>query len=279
MTGGTAAAPAPALEHRRRQGAPQASFLDVLCSEWTKLRSVRSTFWSLLVAAALGIGLGALISYVGARHYSTDPELRFSWNPTDHSLRSLEIAQLAFAVLGVMVMTGEYSTGMIRISLAAVPRRARMLSAKLAVFAGVALVAGELISFATFFCGQALIHGKAPSAGIGQPHVLRAVIGAGVYMALLGIAGVGFGTLLRHAAAGIAVMVAILFVLPGIAFALPATWSHPIEEFWPTNAGQRLAMVAHPAHMLGPWSGLAVMCAFVAAVLAGAFILLERRDA
>ena len=265
--------PAPAPPQRR------ATFFDAIRSEWTKLTTVRSTFWSFVVAAALGVGLGALISWAGANRYSKDAELHFRWNPTDHSLRSLTIAQLAFAVLGVLIISGEYSTGMIRTSLSAVARRSRMLSAKLTVFTAMALVIGEIIAFVTFFVGQALIHGKAPSASIGYPHVARAVIGAGVYLALLALLGAGFGTILRHAAAGIAVMVAILFVLPGIALALPTSWQRPIEEYWPTNAGQQFAIVSHDAHTLGPWQGLAVMVGFAVVVLVSAFVLLERRDA
>ena len=152
-------APAATPVFRPRSFRP-ATFADALRSEWTKLRTVRSTPWALVVAAVLGVGLGALISAVSATHYATDPGLRLNWNPTDRSLRSLEIAQLAFAILGVMVVTGEYSTGMIRTSLAAVPKRSRMLAAKSLVFGTVALVAGEIISFATFFIGQAIIRAR-----------------------------------------------------------------------------------------------------------------------
>ena len=127
-------APPPSIPVGPRPAFRPATFADVMRSEWTKLRSVRSTYWALIVAAILGIGLGALISAVSANHYATDPGVRFDWNPTDRSLRSLEIAQLAFAILGVMVVTGEYSTGMIRTSLAAVPKRSRMLAAKAVVF-------------------------------------------------------------------------------------------------------------------------------------------------
>jgi hypothetical protein len=279
----TTASPATAIEARpaprQRPSYRPATFGDVLRSEWTKLRSVRSTYWALIIAAVLGIGLGALISAIGANHYATDPGVRFNWNPTNHSLRSLAIAQLAFAILGVMVVTGEYSTGMIRTSLAAVPRRSRMMAAKLAVFTAVALVAGEVISFITFFVGQALISGKAPSATIVGHEVLRAVTGAGLYLALLALLGSALGVLLRHAAAAIGSVVAILLVLPGIASALPNSWSHPIEKYWPTNAGTQVAMVVRDAHTLPAWAGFGVMALFVAVVLVVAFWLLERRDA
>ena len=256
-----------------------ATFLDVLRSEWTKLRSVRSTYWSLLVAAVLGIGLGALISGISAHHYATDPTVHFRWNPTDRSLTSLAIAQLAFAILGVMVVTGEYSTGMIRTSLAAVPKRSHLLAAKAVVWTGLALVAGEVISFVTFLVGQALISGQAPSASLGYPNVLRAVVGAGLYLAVLGLLGTAVGTLLRHAAAAIGTMVALLLVLPGIAAALPASWSQPIEQWWPTNAGHQVAAVIRDSHTLPAWTGFGVMALFTAVVLALAFVMLERRDA
>jgi ABC-2 type transport system permease protein len=268
-------APSP----NRRQTYRPATFWDVVRSEWTKLRSVRSTYWALVVAAILGIGLGALISAISANHYATDPGVHFRWNPTDRSLTSLAIAQLAFAILGVMVVTGEYSTGMIRTSLAAVPRRSRMLAAKALVFTAVALVAGEAIAFVAFFVGQALISGKAPSATLGGHEVVRAIVGAGLYLALLALLGTAIGVLLRHAAAAIGTIVAILLVLPGIANALPTSWSQPIEKYWPTNAGEQVAMIVRDSHTLPPWAGLGVMALFVAIVLTGAFVLLERRDA
>jgi ABC-type transport system involved in multi-copper enzyme maturation permease subunit len=276
MTTAVTPAAAPAFRPRSFRSA---TFADALRSEWTKLRTVRSTPWSLLVAAVLGIGLGALISAISANHYHTDPSVHFNWNPTDRSLRSLLIAQLAFAILGVMVVTGEYSTGMIRTSLAAVPKRSRMLAAKALVFGTVALVAGEIISFVTFWVGQALISGKAPSASISQHLVLRAVIGAGLYLAVLSLLGLALGVILRHAAAAIGSVVAILLVLPGIANALPTSWSRPIEKYWPTNAGQQVAQVVRDSYTLTPWLGLALFVGFVAVVLTVGFMLLERRDA
>jgi ABC-2 type transport system permease protein len=267
--------PAPA---RRRAYRP-ANFLDAVHSEWTKLRSVRSTYWALIVAAFLGIGLGALISGISAHHYATDPTLRNNWNPADRSLRSLVIAQLAFAILGVMVVTGEYSTGMIRTSLAAVPKRFRFLAAKTLVWGLVALVAGEIISFVTFLVGQALISGHAPSTTLGGHDVLRAVVGAGLYLAVLGVLGSALGVLFRHAAAAIGSIVALLLVLPGIAAALPSSWSNPIERWWPTNAGQQVAVIVRDAHTLPAWGGFAVMAVFTAIVLGAAFVVLERRDA
>lgn len=270
-----AAPPAPVAS----QSAGRATYADAVRSEWTKFRSVRASYWSLFAAAALGIGLGALISWLGADRYNTDPTIHFGWNPVTHSLRSLTIAQLAMAVLGVITVSAEYSTGMIRTSLTAVPKRVRIMSAKLLVLTAVAVVIGQGIGFAAFSLGQALIHGKAPSASLGQHLVLRVVIGAGLYLALLALLAGAVAVLLRHAAAGIAVMVALLFVLPGIALALPTSWSQPIEEWWPTNAGQQVYALHRDSHTLTAWLGFGWMAAFAAAVIIVAFFLLERRDA
>ncbi|MGH9055387.1 MAG: ABC transporter permease, partial [Acidimicrobiales bacterium] len=248
-------------------------------SEWTKLRTLRSTYWCLIVAAVLGIGVGALISALSASHYATDPSVHLGWNPTDRSLRSLLIAQLAFAVLGVIIVSGEYSTGMIRTSLAAVPKRIRMFSAKYLVFTAVVLLAGEIISFVTYLVGQALISGNAPSSNLGDHLVLRAVIGAGLYLALLALVSAAIGTIFRHAAAGIGVIIAILLVLPGVGQALPESWSQPIEKYWPTNAGERVVILVRDPHTLAAWTGFLDMAVFTALVIALAWWLLERRDA
>jgi ABC-2 type transport system permease protein len=189
------------------------------------------------------------------------------------------IAQLAIAVLGVLCISSEYSSGMIRTSLIAVPKRGRVLAAKSVVFAAVTFVVGEVVSFTAFFVGQALISGHAPHAALGDPGVARAVVGAGLYLTALAILSVAAGTLLRHPAAAIASMVGVLFVLPAIAQALPDSWRNPVTEFWPTQAGGQLASVYIPAHTLQPWPGFGVMCLFVAIVYAIAWTLLDRRDA
>src|ERR1700761_902951 len=157
-----------------------ATFGDALRSEWTKLRSVRSTFWALSATVVLGIGLGALISTVTAHGYAgSGVSAKLSWDPTNMSLSGMVIAQLAIAVLGVLCISSEYSSGMIRTSLIAVPKRGRLLAAKSLVFAVATLVVGECTSFVAFFVGQALISGHAPRAALGDTGVARAVVGAG----------------------------------------------------------------------------------------------------
>ncbi len=256
------------------------NFFDVVRSEWTKFRSVQSTYWTFLVAVLLGVGFGALISLLSANHYASDPELRFNWNPATRSIFSLEFAQLAFAVLGVLTVTSEYSTGMIRTSLAAVPKRIRMMTATLLVFALAAVVIGEIISFCAFLIGQALIHGKAPSASLSQHNVLRVVVGAGLYLVVIGLLGAGFSIILRHAAAGVAIVVAMLFIVPGLAeAALPQSWAQPINKYWPTNAGQRVIFLHRGSHDLSAWVGFGEFALFTLLVILVAMWVLERRDA
>jgi ABC-2 type transport system permease protein len=256
------------------------TFADVLRSEWVKLRSVRSTFWALTVTVVLGVALGALISAATAHGYPRfSVSEKQSWDPTGISQSGMVIAQLAIAVLGVLCISSEYSSGMIRTSLIAVPKRGRVLAAKALVFAVVTFVVGEITCFAAFFVGQALISGHAPHAALGDPGVARAVVGGGLYLAALAVLSVAAGALLRHAAAAIACMIAVLLVLPAIAQALPDSWRNPVTEFWPTQAGGQLTSVHTAAHTLQPWPGFGVMCLFVAIVYAIAWTLLDSRDA
>ena len=138
---------------------------------------------------------------------------------------------------------------------------------------------GEVTSFVSFFVGQALISGHAPHAALGDPGVARAVVGGGLYLAALAVLSVAAGALLRHPAAAIACMMAVVLVLPAIAQALPDSWRNPVTEFWPTQAGNQVTSVYHSAHTLQPWPGFGVMCLFVAIVYAIAWTLLDRRDA
>jgi ABC-2 type transport system permease protein len=276
MTDATTAPAGP--DHRAAFRA--ATFGGVLRSEWTKLRSVRSTLWALSATVVLGIGLGAVISAAAAHGYAKfSVSAKLSWDPTGVSTSGMAVAQFAIAVLGVLCIGSEYSSGMIRTSLIAVPKRGRVLAAKSLVFAAVTFVVGEVTSFTAFFAGQALISGHAPHAALGDPGVARAVVGAGLYLTALAVLSIAVGTLLRHPAAGIACMTAVMLVLPLIAQALPDSWRNPVTEFWPTQAGSQLTNVYHSAHTLQPWPGFGVMCLFVAVVYAIAWTLLVRRDA
>jgi ABC-2 type transport system permease protein len=255
-------------------------FPDVVRSEWTKLRSVRSTYWTLVVAAAAAIGLSALISSIYVNRYDGLSAIeKATFNPTAFSLNGLFFAQLAIAVLGVLVITGEYSTGMIRSTFAAVPQRRTVLAAKAAIFGAVTLVVGTVSCFIAFFVGQAILSAKGIEAHIGDPGVLRSVFGAGLYLSVLGLLALGLGALIRHSAGAIAAVFGLLFVLPGVVATLPSSWSNAIEKYLPSNAGQAIFRTIRDRSTLSPWVGFGVFCLYAAAVLVGAAVALTRRDA
>jgi ABC-2 type transport system permease protein len=247
-----------------------AGFSDVVRAEWTKARTVPSTRWTVIVTAVLGIGLSALISSLAANHYAQSSlSDRQTWDPTGISEAGFLIAQLAIGVLGVLLVTSEYSSGSIGSSLAAVPRRGRFLAAKAVVIMVLAFVVVEVIAFVAFFIGQALISGHAPTATLGQTDVARALIGGGLYGALLGMTGLALGTVIRNAAGAI----------PGVAAALPNSIEHTVEKYWPTGAGGQVSTVVRSSNTLSPWAGFAVFLLFVAILSVIALTLLNRRDA
>ncbi|MDQ6617766.1 MAG: ABC transporter permease [Actinomycetota bacterium] len=253
---------------------------DVLRSEWTKLRSVRSTYWSLLVAAGATIGLSALICTVYVNRYDTlSPRDRLDFNPTSFSLNGLFLAQLAIAVLGVLVITSEFSTGMIRSTFAAVPQRRSVLAAKATVFGAVTLVVGLASCFAAFFLGQSILASKHIQAHLGDPGVLRSVTGAALYLAVLGLLSLGIGALIRHSAGAIAAVFGLIFVLPGLVTALPASWDQTISPYLPSNAGEAMFRMARGGNtLLSPWVGFAVFCLYAAVALGAAAVTIVRRD-
>lgn len=255
-------------------------FPDVVRSEWTKVRSVRSTYWTLLAAAAATIGLGALLCAIYVSHYShVSAAGRAHFDPTSFALGGLFLAQLAVGVLGVLLISSEYSTGMIRATFAAVPQRRLVLAAKATVFAAVMLVTGIASCIVAFFAGQAILSGRHLEIGIGAPGVARAVIGGGLYLAVLGLLALGIGSLIRHTAGSIAALFGIILVLPGIVAALPTSWSNAISKYLPSNAGQAIFHVTPQAHMLSPWAGFGIFCAYAAVALVAAGVMLTLRDA
>ena len=183
-------------------------FRSVARMEWLKLRSVRSTAWIMFVFAAGLIGLAVLVM----RHQdwaTMSAANRASFDPTNNSFAGLTIGQLAFGVLGVLVITSEFSSGMIRATFAAVPRRPLLLAVKAAVLAAVTLVAGEILAFAAFAVGEAVLRSPVPHATLGQPGVLRAVLMAGAYPALIALMALGLGAVIRHTAGAISAVVGI----------------------------------------------------------------------
>jgi ABC-2 type transport system permease protein len=257
-----------------------ATFADAVRSEWTKLRSLRSTVYTLLVTAALALGFSALFATGAGRRYHDQPAQRADFDPTAASLQSFFLVQLAVSALGVLAVTSEYTTGMIRTSLAAVPRRGRILTAKALVFGLVALVVGQVAAFGAFLVGQTLLAGAdAPNATLGQQGVLRAVVGCGLYLAVVGLLGVAVGVLVRATAGGIMIMVAVTLLIPLLTPALPEAMAKVVGKYWPTRAGSQVMSVQPDANLLSPWAGFGVLCAWVLATLAVAFAVFRRRDA
>ena len=264
-----------------REVAGHYGFRGVLASEWIKLVSVRSTVWTLLLTALAGVGIGAIVtSAQAARFSSRSLASQLAFDPTRSSLAGVLFAQLAIGVLGVLIMSGEYSTGTIRATLAAAPRRPLVLVTKVVLFFSVALVVGEIVSLAAFGLGQRILLGKTPTASLGDPTVLRAVLSGGLYLAALGLFALGLATIIRHTAAAISAYVGVLLVLPIIADILPSSFSSDVSRFLPADIGTvMLSGHYHGSDPFGPWPSFGLLCAYAAAALIVGGVLLVRRDA
>ncbi len=251
-----------------------------IAGEWTKLRSVRSTVWGLLATFGITVGFGLLITsaYV-SRYDRLSVSQHRTFDPTAQSLRGLFLSTLAIGVLGVLVMSSEYATGTIRSTLAAVPQRSSLLTAKAVTFGVVAFVVSMGSAFASFFAGQAVLAGKNIGVSITDPHVLRAVAGAGFYLTAAGLLGLALGTILRSTASAISTLVSLLFVLFLLAQALPDPWNNDVAKYLPGRAGTALFTVRPDSNLLSPGTALIVLIAWLVAAYALAAVLLARRDA
>ncbi|MGW7047453.1 ABC transporter permease [Streptomyces avermitilis] len=251
----------------------------VVRSEWTKIRSVASTVWTLSLAVVVTIALGMLISALAGNEFDTmDTKDRLSFDPTFISFAGMSLGQLAMIVFGVLVVSNEYSTGMIRTSLAAVPQRGTFLFSKIAVAAGLALVVGIVTSFAAFFLGQAMLGSH--HASISDTGVLRAVIGGGLYMTLIAMFSMGVAAMLRSPMLSLGILMPFFFLISNILGNVSAT--KKIGRFLPDQAGSKIMQVVTPLGddtPYGPWGGLGIMVLWVVLALAGGYALLKRRDA
>jgi ABC-type transport system involved in multi-copper enzyme maturation permease subunit len=252
----------------------------VLASEWVKFRSLRSSYIALAATVVVLVGFGLLFAaVVKSRWPEMDLVERARFDPTAVSLRGLYLAQLIVGVLGVLTVSGEYSTGMIRASLSAAPRRLPVLWAKLAVFAVVTFVVTTAGSFVAFFAGQAMLSSQHIQTTLGAPGVLRAVLGTGLYLTVVGMLGVALGWILRHTAGAIGTLFGLLLVLPALASALPDSWARHVDPYLPSTAGQALTTVRAEAETLAPWTGFGVFCVYLVVAVVAAVLLLKRRDA
>jgi len=268
---GSAALPAPV---------GRAGLSGALRSEFTKIRSTRSTYWALLAVIVATVGFGALASW-GAAHSHNPGGPGF--DATQNSLGGLYISQLIIAVLGALTITSEYSTGMMRTSLAALPRRGTVFAAKAIVFTVVALVTGLVTTFASFFLGQALMSGQHINTTLGQPNVLRAVIGGALFLTVCGLLAFGIGMILRHTAGAITAAIGLLFVLSVVVHFLPDSWQVHVDKWMPALAGSGIwATVAPPpgdTPMFSAWAGFAVLAGYAAVAMAAGLVVFFRRDA
>jgi ABC-2 type transport system permease protein len=252
----------------------------VVRSEWTKLWSLRSTRWALLISVIAMAGLGILISAVQMAHWShMRPHERATFNPVDVSLGGWHLAELAVGVLGVLFITGEYSTGQIRSTFAAVPRRLPVLWAKAGVYAVVTFVLMLIASFVAFLVAQPILHRHHVETSLSSPHVLRAVIGAALFLTVTGLFGLSLGALVRNTAGGIATFAGLMFVLPGITAILPNSWGDSIDPYLPLSAGTDIMNIRPDATALAPWTGFLLFAGYALAALLLSAVLLLRRDA
>jgi ABC-2 type transport system permease protein len=236
-------------------------FAGLLRSEWTKLRTVRSTVWSLAVTIVLGIGLSALVAAVTKDHWSAmSLGDRASFDPTRTSLVGVFLGQFTIGVLGVLVVSAEYGTGTIRATFAAAPRRPGVLAAKALVFGTVSLVVAEAVAFVAYLLGQALLASPATHTTLASPGALRAVAGSGLYLCALGLIALGLAAIIRHTAGAIAAFVGILLVLPLIIGALPSSVGNAINRFLPSQIGSSLVSLHSGGHSFSPWSGFLLLC-------------------
>jgi hypothetical protein len=254
-------------------------FGDVLASEWIKLRSVRSTWWTALVAVAATIAVGALVCYQSARNILDGKDSIDGFDAALTSLNGIYLAQVAAGTLGVLVISSEYGTGMIRASLGAVPQRRTFLAAKGLVFAAGTFVIGELVSFVAFFVGQALLHRAHAGASLGDPGVSRAVFGGGLYLTAVGLLGFGIGALVRHTAGALSAFFGVLFASTALVDLLPTGLRNTVINYLPANAGSQIITVHPTEGALPPWAGLGVLCLYAAVAIAAATVLITRRDA
>ncbi|MCX5601434.1 MULTISPECIES: ABC transporter permease [Streptomyces phaeochromogenes group] len=251
----------------------------VVRSEWTKIRSVASTVWTLSLAAVVTVALGVLISLLSKNEFDDlSTKDRLSFDPTFISFAGMSLGQLAMIVFGVLVVSNEYSTGMIRTSLAAVPQRGTFLFSKIAVATGLAFVVALATSFVAFFLGQAMLGSH--RASIGDPGVLRAVIGGGLYMTLIALFSMGVATMLRSPMLSLGILMPFFFLISAILGNVDAT--KKFGQYLPDQAGSKIMQVVTPIDddvPYGPWGGLGIMVLWVLVAVVGGYVLLKKRDA
>lgn len=247
-----------------------------ITSEWIKFRTLRSTWYTLAAAVAAVVVIGLVIGYLTSTSSwsGLDAEDRAASAP----LQGYILGQLLIGVLGVLFVTSEYGTGMIRSTFAAIPRRLPVLGAKITTFATISLLAMTASSFTAFFGAQVFLSGQGHGSSLADPGALRAVAGVGLYLALIGILGGALGWIIRSTAGAIAALVGVLLVLPGLVAAIPGSFSTSVGKYLPEAAGGSFLTTSPAPDTLAPWTGMGVLVLWVAAALIAAVVVLRRRD-
>jgi ABC-2 type transport system permease protein len=255
------------------------TLIRVMHSEWTKLWSLPSTLWLLLITVALVAGGGLISAILQLSSLPHGAAAVAAFNPTQLSQSGVGLAELTAGALGVLVMTGEYATGQVRLTFTAVPRRLPVLWAKLAALAVALLAVCTAATFAAFFIVQAIMAPHQLSTTVGQPGVARAVFGSALLLTGVALLGLGLGALLRNAAGAISALFGVLLGLTIAAGFLPGNLSGEVRKYLPENAASDVTRVTHQAGTLGPWTGFGLFCIYTAVALGAAAWLLRRRDA
>ena len=250
----------------------------LLGSEWIKLRSVRSTYLTMAVAAVASISIGAASSAIVSGYATTPPQVRAQFDSFSRTLSGLVFAQLAFGVLGALAISSEYGTGMIRTSLAAVPRRRSVLAAKAAVLAIIVTPLALVISFASFLLGQEMLRSQGVSATLATPGAQTAVLGGAAYLIAVTLLGLGLGAVIRHSAGAITAVTGVVLLLPLAFGQFPSPWNVRLERLMPDLSPVIARHVPAPGAFT-PGVALLVTAAWTAAAFAAGLFLITRRDA
>ncbi|MFI1303241.1 hypothetical protein [Streptomyces sioyaensis] len=272
MTMATTTTPAASATPRSHgTAARRPRFVHAVTFEWIKVRSIRSTWWTLFAASFITVGVGVL----GGGHAHSGESAAMVLREI---FVGLPLGQVAICLFGVLAATSEYGTGSIRSTFTAVPHRPRLLAAKALVVFAVSLVTGLLISFATYTAGSLALGTHVAHPALSDGAVLRAVLGGGCYLGVLGVLALALGLVLRASAGGITTAVSVTFILP-IVFRMMGDSGQPLLKWWPTEAGQQILLLIPSPENLAPLPGFGYFATLTLVALIGATVLVNRRDA
>lgn len=246
-------------------------------SEWVKFSSIRSTWWTTLAMIVMGGGFTTIICGVVAGDLANGNN---SGTSAEYITQGLIFSQISAVVLGALVVTSEYGTGMIKLTLAATPIRARVLAAKAIVLSGFLFVVGVVTAFAGYFGGNAFLRSEGVGISLSDPHIMRSMLGAGLYMAGLGVLSAAIGLITRHTAAAISIVLGLVFIIGQVVQLLPGTVGEWVMKLMPGNAGPGIVVpVSFGDDMFSPWTGFAVFVGEIALVSLVGLALFRKRDA